>query len=503
MSFAPPSLERRVSSASGPASPGRRLTTALAAALAVALAAAGMYALMPATAADNRLPDLGHAGGETLTRAEEERLGEAFLRQIRRGLRLVDDPEVVDYIDALGQRIASADSERRYRFLVVDAPSVNAFAGPGGIIALNAGLVTITESENELAGVLAHEIAHVTQRHLAQLMERSELASLTALASVFAGILLATQNPSAGQAVLVAGTAGVQQSALRYSREKEMEADRAGMALLHQAGFDPRAMPAFFQRFQEWQRFTARPPEFLSTHPVTLSRIADTLGRAERYEPRAYRESADYPLVRAKLRVRLADKPATAIAHFEALVQAGGANPVEADRYGLAIALMGAGRHEEASIVLEELRRDFPDRAAHRTAAAEAYSALGDEARALDLLAASVDRFPDHRALVYGYGLALVRAGRAEDATVLLRKFQREHKTDATIFRLLGLAHQRAGHPAASHLALAEFHYRKGDLASAIRQLDIALQDPAIDDYRAAQAEARRQQLMDERAGRG
>lgn len=494
MSFAPLSLERRIPSASAASGPAWRL--------AAALAVVGTLAIAPTTAADTRLPDLGDAAGETLTRAEEERLGEAFLRQIRRRLRLVDDPEVVDYVDALGQRIAAADPERRYRFLVVDAPSVNAFAGPGGIIALNAGLVVITESESELATVVAHEVAHVNLRHIAQLLERSELTSLTTLASVLAGVVLATQNPSAGQAVLLATTAGAQHSALRYSREKEMEADRTGMELLHQAGFDPQAVPAFFRRFQDWQRFTTRPPEFLSTHPITMSRIADALGRAERYEPRDYRESSDYPLVREKLRVRLADKPAAAVAHFEARVRGGGADVAEADRYGLAIALMGANRHEEASIVLEELRRDFPDRAAHRTAAAEAYSALGEEARALDLLAASIDRFPDHRALVYGYGLALVRDGRAEEAIALLRSFQREHETDATIHRLLGFAHQRAGHPAASHMALAEFHYHKGDLMSAIRQLDIALEDPAIGDYRAARAEARRQQLRDEQAGR-
>ena len=492
MPLAPRSLDRRGSSPSGPAPPGRRL--------AAALALTGMLAAMPVPAADNRLPDLGGAS-ETFSRAEEDRLGDAFLRQIRGQLRLVDDPEVVDYIDGLGQRIASADPERRYRFLVVDSPSVNAFAGPGGIIAVNAGLVVVTESESELATVVAHEVAHVTQEHLAQLMERNERASLTALASVVAGILLATHSPSAGQTVLVAGTAGAQHSALRYSREKEMEADRTGMELLHRAGFDPRAVPAFFRRFQNWRRFMGSPPEFLSTHPITLSRIADTEGRAEQYEPRAYQESADYPLVRAKLRAMLADKPEAAVAHFETLVQAGGADTAEADRYGLAIALMGADRHEEASVVLEGLRRDFPDRAAHRAAAAEAYTALGDEARALDLLTASVNRFPGHRALVYGYGLALVRAGHAEDAASLLRRFQREHETDTAVHRLLALAHQRAGRLAASHMALAEFHYRNGDLGSAIRQLDIALEDPAIGDYRAARAAARRQQLRDEHTG--
>ena len=470
--------------------------------LAAVLSLAGALAAAPPAAADSRLPDLGDAAGDTLARAEEERLGEAFLRQIRRSLRLVDDLEVVDYVDSLGKRIASADPERTYRFFVVDAPGVNAFAGPGGIIALNAGLVVVTESESELAAVLAHEVAHVTQRHLARLIERNQLTSLTTLASVFAAIVLAAQNPEAAQVAIAASVAGAQHSALKYSRENEMEADRAGMALLHRAGFDPRAMPAFFERFQEWQRFTSKPPGFLSTHPVTLSRIADTRGRAEQFEPLAYRESADFALIRARLRIRLAAKPAAALKHFEALVTAGREKAAEADRYGLAIALMEANRHEEASSVLEELQKDFPDRAAHRTAAAQAYSALGDEDRALALLTDSAERFPDRRALVYSYGLALIRANRPDDAAAMLRRYQRNHDSDAALYRLLGLAHQRAGRSAASHIALAEYHFRNGDLESAIRQLDIALEDPAIGEYRAARADARRKQFKDERSNR-
>ena len=463
------------------------------------LALVAMLVVAPPAAGDNRLPDLGDAAGDTLTRTEEERLGEAFLRQIQRQLRLNDDPEVLDYIDSLGQRIASADTDRRYRFLVVDAPSVNAFAGPGGIIAVNAGLVVITESESELAAVLAHEIAHVAQRHLAQLMERRELASLATLASVFAGIVLATQNPQAGQAAIAAGAAGLQQSVLKYSREKEMEADRTGMALLNRAGFDPRAVPAFFERFQEWQRFTSKPPEFLSTHPVTSSRVADTRGRAEQFARQDYRESADYPLIRAKLRIRLAADATAALEHFEARLAAAGGKATEAERYGFALALMGVHRHREAGALLEDLLRKFPDRAAHRVAAAKAYSAIGEEDWAFELLAESLERFPDYRALVYGFARALIGAGRADDAVQLLRRHQRDHQADAVSYRLLGLAHQRAGHLAASHMALAEYHVHNGNLESAIRQLDIALADPAIGDYRAARAEARRRQLTDER----
>lgn len=490
----------------------------LPAALLAAAAALGGGAL-PA-AADTTLPDIGDASGEVLTRAEEDRLREGFLRQVRAALPVIDDPEIVGYINTLGRRIAAPDPERSYRFLVVDEPEVNAFAGPGGIIAVNAGLVLVTESESELAAVLAHEIAHVTQRHLARMIDRSRLSSLGTLASVAAAIILARQNADAGQAVLAAGLSKAEEGALRFSRENEQEADNTGLTLLAEAGFDPRAMPEFFERFREWQRYTSKPPEYLSTHPDTGSRIADARGRAEQFEPRTYRESPEYPLIRAALRVRLASTAAAAREYFEArLADAGtgagtGAAGAEEDRYGLALALMAMDRHGEAVELLAELGREFPDRAAHRVASAKALTALGDDARAFELLAESVERFPDHRALTLRYGQALVEAGRADDALRMLRGFQRSHGAGAAgdalgsgeevdLYRLLALAHERAGHRADSHLALAEFHYRSGDLGEAIRQLEIALEDPAIGEYRSARAETRREELERERSGRG
>ena len=480
----------RLAAAGTPSAGARRIVSLL------ALAGVLTAATPAAAGADTRLPDLGDAASETLSPAKEERLGEAFLRQVRARLRLVEDPEIADYVDSLGQRIASADSKRSYRFLVVDAPAANAFAGPGGIIAVNTGLVMITKSESELASVLAHEIAHVTQRHLARMIERSQASSLTTLATILGAIVIASQNAEAGQAAIAASVAGAQQSALKHSRENEMEADRTGMVLLHRAGFDPRAMPAFFQRFQEWQRFASRPPAFLLTHPVTLSRISDTQGRAEQFERRTYRDSPEYSLVRAKVRLRMASSPAAALEYFES--RAATAKTSEADRYGLALAFMAVNRPEEASALLEELRTEFPERAAHRSAAARAYTALGESARALDLLAESFARFPDYRSLAHEYGLALIQAGRPDEAAALLRKFQRKHDSSAAVYRLLGLAHQRAGRPAASHLALAEFYVRSGDLEAAVRQLDIALKEPSIDEYEAARAQARREELRSE-----
>ena len=469
--------------------------------IAAPLALAGTVAGIPtplASGAEARLPDLGEAASETLSRAEEDRLGETFLRQVRARLRLVDDPEIADYVDSLGQAIAGADPERSYRFLVVDAPTANAFAGPGGVIAVNTGLMMVTRSESELASVLAHEIAHVTQRHLARMIERSQASSLTTLAAIFGAIVLASQNAEVGQAAITASVAGARQSALKYSRENEMEADRVGMELLYRAGFDPRAMPAFFKRFQEWQRFASRAPEYLSTHPVILSRISDTEGRAEQFERRSYRDGPEYPLIRAKVRVRMAASPAAVLEHFESRIGSASGEASEADRYGLALALLAANRPAEASTILEELRTDFPERTAHLVAAAQAYTALGQPMLALDLLAASAARFPNHRALAHRHGLALVQANRPDEAATLLREFQRRHESDAAVYRLLGLAHQRAGRPAASHMALAEFYFWNGDLESAVRQLDIALKEPSIDDYESARAQARREELQRE-----
>ena len=244
-----------------------------------------MLARVPVAGAQIQLPDFGDSSSKAFSNADERAIGEAFMREIRSRLTIVDDPEVEQYIQWIGYRLVSESDYYNlgFTFFVVADNQINAFAAPGGYIGANSGLITASESESELAAVLAHETAHVTQRHIARSIELAGRNNIPAIAGLIAAIIIGTQNSQAGAATAAAVVGGQAQKQIDFTRANEKEADRVGMQLLESSGFDPRAMPAFFEKLQSESRYYRKPPEFLSTHPVTTARIADTRGRAEQF----------------------------------------------------------------------------------------------------------------------------------------------------------------------------------------------------------------------------
>ena len=202
--------------------------------------------------ATTELPEIGDSSQTVLSRAQEQELGETFMRDLRANVRIIEDPEIEAYIQGLGHKLAAHSGQRnlKFTFFVVDHTGVNAFAAPGGFVGVNAGLVTTTQSESELAAVLAHEIAHVTQRHIARFFELSDRASLSVLAGLVAAIIIGTQNPTAGVATAVAVQGSATQALIDFTRANEKEADRVGIKILAEAGLDPRAVPTFFPAFK-------------------------------------------------------------------------------------------------------------------------------------------------------------------------------------------------------------------------------------------------------------
>jgi beta-barrel assembly-enhancing protease len=234
-----------------------------------------------------QLPNMGDPASAVLTPSQEALLGETLLTQIRGALPISKDPELNDYVQALGTRLVSAgsDSGMEFTFLLVADPTINAFAAPGGIVVVNSGLLLTAQSESELAGVIAHEIAHIEQRHMARTYANAGSINLkTALAMLASIVAGAYGGANVGSAAMLSTMAAGAQAQLAFSRANEQEADRVGMRLLAAARFDPQGMPNFLQRLQEYIQLNAGPiPEFLSDHPVTLSRIADTRSRALQY----------------------------------------------------------------------------------------------------------------------------------------------------------------------------------------------------------------------------
>lgn len=452
------------------------------------------------------LPDIGDPARSVLSPSEEERLGEAFMRELRARITIVDDPEVTDYIQALGYRVASRSEapNTRFRFFVVESPAINAFAAPGGFIGFNAGLILATEAESELAAVVAHEIAHVTQHHLARALQLMRKTSLPALAGLIAAIILgAAGGGEAGAAAAAAVTAGHAQLQLDFTRDNEREADRVGMQLLARAGFDPRAMPSFFERLQQSHRYYAQPPEFLSTHPVTASRIADSRSRAEQFPYRQYRDGVMYAIIRAKLQVMVASDPAQVAQRFEATLDSGSRQERVATRYGYALALLEMGKPERAHAEINKVLRSADgDLVPFQVALARTELALGHVEKALAIYDDALSLYPDNRALVQGYAEALLQAGQAKKVLALVDEYRDLRPLDATLYKLSAQAYARTGNMVDAQIAMAEYFYLDGQLDAAIHQIKRARAAPDKGFYRSARIEARLQQLETEQAER-
>ena len=442
------------------------------------------------------LPDLGDVGASELSPLAERRIGESIIRDIRwHDPAYVDDAEVEEYVNRLGQRLvaASAAPYREFEFFVIRDATLNAFALPGGFIGVHSGLILAAQSESELASVLAHEIAHVTQRHIAQLIGHQSQSAMVMLASLIVAVLAARSNSQISEAAIAAGQAGAIQAQLGYTRNFEREADRLGLQTLEAAGFDVRGMPSFFERLQRGSRlYENNAPSYLRTHPLTGERISDMANRVAQMRYRQVPDSPDFAFVRAKLRVAAAP-PLDAVREFEARVAKAGGDP--AARYGLVRALFAAGRLSDAERALEALRRDAPASSFLDSLAAELRLASRDPAGAVKILEAAETRFPDNRALPYALIDAQIQAGRAADAATMARAGVLRGPADTRMWILLARAESSLGRRTAQHRAQAEVYALQGSLPAAIEQLDLARRAGDGDFYDLSAADARMREL--------
>jgi predicted Zn-dependent protease len=253
------------------------------------------------------LPDLGDVSTATITPLQERRLGESIMREIRADRSYYDEPEAADYLNQLGQRLAARSTEGRqdFEFFLIQDSQINAFALPGGFIGVNTGLLFAAQSESELAGVMAHEISHVTQRHIARMLAQQKQALVTTLASIAAAILLSRVSSDAAQAAIAFGQASAIQAQLNFTRDHEREADRVGLQLLGEAGFDPRGMATFFERLQRATRvYETAAPSYLRTHPLPFERIADIQNRIQELPYRQIPDSIEFQLIRGEVEGR-------------------------------------------------------------------------------------------------------------------------------------------------------------------------------------------------------
>ena len=443
------------------------------------------------------LPDLGEVSQAVFSPAMERGLGERIMEQIRADRSYLDDPVITDYLNALGSRLvaASPDTRQLFEFFLIKDPSVNAFALPGGYIGVHTGLITISQTESELAGVLAHEVAHVTQRHIARMLAGQERNSLMTLAAMALGVLAARANSNLGQAIIAGSQAAAIQSQLDYTREHEREADRVGVQILDQAGFDVRGMPSFMERLQRATRqYDTNAPDYLRTHPVTTERIADLQNRTETHGYKQIPDNQSFQLVRARVRA-ISEDPRQAVTFFEqGLTERRFLNEA-ATRYGLALALLGAKDYPRVGrelVLWEKMRPDEPAIAALR---GQYLGAAGDAGSALTHYAAALKKFSRFRALVYDYAELLIQQNRPDAALKLVEEQRQYTPGDSRLYVLQARSYAAQGKRLLQHQAQAEAYLRQGHLRAAVEQLQIASRAGDGDFYQLSSVEARLREL--------
>ncbi|WEN14347.1 M48 family metalloprotease [Rhodanobacter sp. AS-Z3] len=506
----------------------RLLTTLLCAALASTAAAQQ----------DVRLPDLGSSANALISPQEAQDYGASMLRQMRALDMVVDDPLLDDYINDLGYRlVANSDKPKNpFSFFIVKDPEINAFAAPGGYIAVNSGLITITRDESELAGVIAHEIGHITQNHLQRAFEDSKkdapLMALVLLGAIAAGA--SSHSGDAPMAVLAGGQGLIAQKSINFTRKDEIEADRVGIQTLAKAGFDPNAMAGFFQRMQDAMSAGAGGedvPALLQTHPVTTSRISDAKARAsaliaaqklradttgiERTQwqksmaPIAFvkdpatllataraGELDTYALMRERVHVLAGD--ATRLAtYYGSSLKARRDFDTPANHYGFALALTRSGRGAAAIEQLQPLLGKYPQNLILKLALADARLQAGQRAAALTLYAELNNQSPRNRAVALAYASALTVGGdkaQAQLGATLLRPLL-DNASEPEIYSAYARASDKAGDSVRAGEAYADASYYSGRPYDAMEQLKRLLKRDDLDYYARVRIQARISEL--------
>jgi predicted Zn-dependent protease len=458
----------------------------------------------PAMGANNNggdnLPDIGSPASATISTSDEYRLGAQIVRQLRDEKAVMEDPEVTEYLQSLGQRLAAQapDTNQRFTFFAVNEGTINAFALPGGFIGVNYGTVLASRNESELAGVVGHEVAHVTQRHMARTFHAQSSQGIAQSAAILAAILIGAMTGGSGMEGAIAIAQGaVAQQQVNFTRANEYEADRVGIGFVAGAGFDPNGMASFFEAMSRHEGLAGQyVPEMIQSHPVNTNRIAEARGRAAQYEhPKSNPDSQTYECIRERLRVLTMPKePGVAERYAQDTKNIKG---TLGQRYGYALALMQSGKNQEAAKILTDLVAEHENLTLLHSALAQAEVDGGLENDGIATFAKAVALFPRNVPLTVRYAQALMKAKRPKEAhALLLDLFNNEVPTPDQI-QLTALAASAAGDMGDAYYYMSEYHIATGDLQLALQQLQLALAAPNLTTVQRQRFQARMDEIRD------
>ncbi|MEE3633153.1 M48 family metalloprotease [Pseudomonas defluvii] len=445
------------------------------------------------------LPSLGDASSAIVSPQQEHQLGRAWLSLLRGNVGQLSDPQLKDYVETSVYRLAETSQlqDRRLEFILIDSKELNAFAAPGGIVGVNGGLFLNAQNEGEYASVLAHELAHLSQRHFARGVEAQQRMQLPMMAALLAGIVVAASGAGdAGIAAIAGSQAAAIQEQRRFSRQNEQEADRIGIINLEKAGYDPRNMPSMFERLMRQYRFDAKPPEFLLTHPVTESRIADTRNRAEQAPAGGTEDSLRYQLMRSRVQLTYEGTPGLAAKRFRAMLEE---NPtLDAARYGLAIAQTKGGQLNEARENLKPLLAKAPNDITYNLAQIDLDITNNRLADAEQRVAKMLTLYPGSYPLQQARADVLLKLNRPAEAEKALDGLLKNRPDDPDVWYEVAEARGLSGNTIGLHQARAEYFALVGDYDQAIQQLDYAKRRAGNNFQLASRLDARQREMLEQ-----
>jgi len=452
-------------------------------------------------AQDNiNLPIIGNDTSSRFSAAEETFLGETFMRQVRLELPISDDPEIGSYLSGLGfHLIANSNfSNRHFKFFAVNDPSINAFAGPNGYIGINAGLILNTQDESELASVIAHEIAHVTQRHLERRFDTGEKLNLPTAAAIITAIILGSQaNINLTEAAIFATIAANYQTQLSYSRAHELEADHIGMQILTKAQFDAKSMPSFFEKLHQSHRLAeAQIPEFLSTHPVTVKRIAESRNRASQYTYQPRSSTFNYYLTKAKLRVVTSKDRQSLAKRLAAELNEGSYQNKAAQMYAYTLALLETDQLEKAREQIAKLIKLDGEKIPYQILQANIEIESHNFDTGFKIFSDALNLNPGNAALTLHFADALLTQKQPFKAKQILYAIN-DYQATPTYYQMLAKAEGDTGNSSTSHVMLAEYYLMFDQIPIAINHLRQAKHSNNISEIEKQRIEKRIEEIQE------
>lgn len=451
---------------------------------------------------DFNLPQLGKAGADVLSPAQEYQIGVQVMDQARAAGAILDDPLVHEYIDDLGHDLSSHsdDPTLHFEYFVINSPEINAVTLPGGFIGVNYGTILASDNEDELAGVMAHETSHVTQRHIARSAEYQKDHSLLNIATLLAGILVAgmSGDPDVAMGAITTAQGSIMQRQITFTRSQEEEADRVGIQTLARAGFQPQGMITFFEKMQRNAALNGynNIPEFLLDHPQDATRMSYLMARAISMHVPPRPNSRSYAIMKARVRVLESDSPDKLVPFFQSAIAATHGWNQEAARYGLALTYSRINRDADAIKLMQQLSGKYDDVVAFRIGLADAQMAANDIDAAKATYQTALQLFPDSKPLALSYARDLIEAGQPNNAIGVLIALSIQTSEDPEVLRMLAKAYSKTGNSAESHYYMAEYYYNNGLPAAAADQLHIALATPGIDGMQKQRYQARLDRLQ-------